>query len=817
MSADRNHDLKLTEWLETEVPTRLPVLPLVSTVLFPGGVLSLQVGIEANVQMIRALPEDQQMIAAFAQKGGDREHPTPDDLSEIGVIAMVVQRLPLAEDRYQVFLQGRQRVRRRDLQKEGVFYVADVEPIVPPELPADQSSQLMQKSISLFERLVETDRRYNDELLEVLQMNMSEGANLFGDLLSTFLPDLSLDQKQQLLETTDPLKRIEVLIGLMRTDLGKAHVDLELQREIQNSIKRRERESYLREQLRIIQDELGEGDSADREIDEYQRKIEELPIETDHRDQLLREISRLKMLSPASSDYAVIRGHLDTILSMPWSESSDTEVDLAEAEKILEERHYGLGKVRDRVLEFLAVLKLKGDLKGPILCFVGPPGVGKTSLGKAMADALGRRFVRMSVGGVTDESEIRGHRKTYIGAMPGKIIQSYVQVGVNNPLIMIDEIDKIGKDYRGDPSSALLEVLDPEQNSTFVDRYIEIPFDLSHTLFVATANALDWIPGPLRDRMEVIRLSGYTREEKLEIAKRHLLPKLLSDHGITEEQFQIEDEAIKTIIADYTAEAGVRILSQRLATVIRKIARKIATDGGEKTFQVEKSEIEEYLGLPQYEHEFAERQPEIGVTTGLAWTSYGGEIMFIEATMMPGNGRITVTGHLGEVMRESVQAAHSYVRSKAAELEIDAKRFSEFDIHIHFPAGAIPKDGPSAGVAIATTIASIAGEKPVRHDVAMTGEITLRGKVLSVGGIKEKVLAAQRAQIRTVVLPEGNRKDLTEVPEEVRDQLEFVFVSRVEDVWRQTLIPLYIVRDGGRKYDIREYEAEIGRDRPDAR
>ncbi|MBW3671472.1 MAG: endopeptidase La, partial [Acidobacteria bacterium] len=540
-------------------------------------------------------------------------------------------------------------------------------------------------------------------------------------------------------------------------------------------------------------------------------------IGADHRGQLLREISRLKMLSPASSDYAVIRGHLDTILSMPWSESSDTEVDLTEAEKILEERHYGLGKVRDRVLEFLAVLKLKGDLKGPILCFVGPPGVGKTSLGKAMADALGRRFVRMSVGGVTDESEIRGHRKTYIGAMPGKIIQSYVQVGVNNPLIMIDEIDKIGKDYRGDPSSALLEVLDPEQNFAFVDRYVEIPFDLSHTLFVATANALDWIPGPLRDRMEVIRLSGYTREEKLEIAKRHLLPKLLSDHGITEEQFQIEDEAVKTIIADYTAEAGVRILSQRLATVIRKVARKIATDGGKKSFQVQKSELEDYLGLAQYEHEFAERQPEIGVTTGLAWTSYGGEIMFIEATMMPGNGRITVTGHLGEVMRESVQAAHSYVRSKAAELEIDAKRFSEFDIHIHFPAGAIPKDGPSAGVAIATTIASIAGEKPVRHDVAMTGEITLRGKVLSVGGIKEKVLAAQRAQIRTVVLPEGNRKDLSEVPEEVRDQLEFVFVSRVEDVWRQTLIPLYIVRDGGRKYDIREYEAEIGRDRPDAR
>ncbi len=817
MSADRDRDLKLTEWLETEVPKRVPVLPLVSTVLFPGGVLSLQVGIESNVQMIRALPEDQQLVAAFAQKSGDRENPTPEDLSEIGVIAMIVQRLPLAEDRYQIFLQGRQRVRRKSLVKEGPFYIADVEPVTPAELSEDQSSQLMQKAVSLFERLVETDRRYNDELLEVLQMNMSEGPNLFADLLSSFIPDLSLDQKQELLESTDALRRIEILLGLMRTDLGKAHVDLELQREIQNSIKRRERESYLREQLRVIQDELGESQSADREIDTYQRKIEELPITQDHREQLLREVSRLRILSPASSDYAVIRGHLDTVLSLPWEGSSESTVDLAEAERILEERHYGLGKVRDRVVEFLAVLKLKGDLKGPILCFVGPPGVGKTSLGKAIADALGRRFVRMSVGGVTDESEIRGHRKTYIGAMPGKIIQSYIQVGVNNPLIMIDEIDKIGKDYRGDPSSALLEVLDPEQNSAFVDRYLEIPFDLSHTLFVATANALDWIPGPLRDRMEVIRLSGYTREEKLEIAKRHLLPKLLEDHGVTGEQFQIDDEAVQVIIASYTAEAGVRNLSQRLATVIRKVARNIATDGGESSFRVQASEIEDYLGLPQYEHEFAERQPEIGVTTGLAWTSYGGEIMFIEATMMPGNGRITVTGHLGEVMRESVQAAHSYVRSKAADLEIPEKRFSDFDIHIHFPAGAIPKDGPSAGVAIATTIASIAGEKPVRHDIAMTGEITLRGKVLSVGGIKEKVLAAQRAQIRTVILPEGNRKDLTEVPEEVRNQLEFIFVSKVEEVWQHALIPLYVVRDGGRKYDMREFEAEIGRERPDTK
>ncbi|HKO56657.1 MAG TPA: endopeptidase La, partial [Thermoanaerobaculia bacterium] len=437
------------------------------------------------------------------------------------------------------------------------------------------------------------------------------------------------------------------------------------------------------------------------------------------------------------------------------------------------------------------------------------PGVGKTSLGSAIADALGRKFVRMAVGGVTDESEIRGHRKTYIGAMPGKLIQSYVQVGVNNPLIMIDEIDKIGKDFRGDPASALLEVLDPKQNHAFVDRYLEIPYDLSHTLFICTANVLDSIPGPLRDRMEVIRLSGYTETEKLHIAKKHLTPELLENHGLVESQVTITDDAILTVIRDYTAEAGVRNLERKLATILRKIARKVAGgDGTEVHYAVENKDLEAYLGLPSFEHEFAERSPEIGVTTGLAWTQFGGEIMFIEATRMPGSGRTTVTGQLGDVMRESVTAAYSYVRSKANDLEIEDRIFTDHDVHIHFPAGAIPKDGPSAGVAIATCIASVMGERPVRHDVAMTGEITLRGKVLSVGGIKEKVMAAQRANIKTVVLPEGNRKDLTEVPAEVKEGLNFVFAERVEDVWKETLMPLYLVKATDRKYDEAEYQAD---------
>ena len=514
----------------------------------------------------------------------------------------------------------------------------------------------------------------------------------------------------------------------------------------------------------------------------------------------------------------MLRGHLDTVLQVPWTEKTEDRLDLQKAEESLNEKHHALDKVKERVLEFLAVMKLKGgDLKGPILCFVGPPGVGKTSLGAAIAEALGRKFVRMAVGGVTDESEIRGHRKTYIGAMPGKLIQSYIQVGVNNPLIMIDEIDKIGKDYRGDPASALLEVLDPKQNHTFVDRYLEIPYDLSHTLFICTANVLDTVPTPLRDRMEVIRLSGYTETEKVQIAKKHLIPELLENHGLARAKITVTDDAILGVIRDYTGEAGVRNMERKLATILRKIARKVAADGHE-VYAVDTKDLEGYLGLPSFEHEFAERHPEIGVTTGLAWTQFGGEIMFIEATRMPGSGRTTVTGQLGDVMRESVSAAYSYVRSKASDLEIEDRMFSEHDIHIHFPAGAIPKDGPSAGVAIATCIASVMGERPVRHDVAMTGEITLRGKVLSVGGIKEKVMAAQRANIKTIVLPEGNRKDLTEVPDDVKAGLNFVFAERVEDVWKEALIPLYIVRTRDRKYDEAEYKAERQKgERPEQR
>ena len=797
------------DWVELDVPSRLPIIPLVSSVLFPGGVLSLQVGIDRNVRLLKSLPDDQNLIAAFCQKTGDKENPRPEDLSQIGVLAAIVQRLPLSADRYQLFLQGRQRVELVQMLQNEPYFEARLREVAPKPIPKNiKTDVLMHRAMSLFEKLVESDSKYSKELLNILQMNIAEGPDTFADLLSGFV-NFPLEEKQLLLETVNPIERIELLNDWISRDLGRATVDRELQRQIQSSIDRRERETYLREQMRIIQDELGESNPAEREADTYRDRVEALPLSEDHKQTLRREVSRMGQLSASSSDYAVIKGHLDTVFQMPWTAHTEDRLDLAQAEEILDARHHGLEKVKERVLEFLAVLKLKGDLKGPILCFTGPPGVGKTSLGAAIAEALGRKFVRMAVGGVTDESEIRGHRKTYIGAMPGKLIASYNQVGVNNPLIMIDEIDKIGKDFRGDPASALLEVLDPKQNNAFVDRYLEIPFDLSHTLFICTANVLDMIPGPLRDRMEVIRLSGYTENEKLAIAKEHLVPELLENHGLTPEQVQLEDEAILLIVRDYTAESGVRNLERSLATVLRKIARKVATaEERQETYVVRRNDIESYLGLPKYEHEFAERHPEIGVTTGLAWTQFGGEIMFIEATRMPGNGRTTVTGQLGDVMRESVSAAYSYVRSKAHDLDIDDKKFGEHDIHIHFPAGAIPKDGPSAGVAIATCIASVMGERPVRHDVAMTGEITLRGKVLSVGGIKEKVMAAHRANIQTVVLPEGNRKDLQEVPEETRRNLTFVFAQRVEDVWKEALIPLYLARGEDRKYDEAEYRAD---------
>ncbi|MGK2856709.1 MAG: endopeptidase La [Thermoanaerobaculia bacterium] len=786
MSPTKPDELRPAEGIPEGIE-RVPVIPLSSAVLFPGSVLSLQVSSGKSLEALRSLSEGESLVGAFVQLRGDHDAPRPGDLCRVGVLASVVQKLPIAPDRVQLFLQGKARIRADEFLQNGTLLEARVwvAPRVEP-LDPETATRLVEKAGYLFEKLVESDERYGAELVGVIRSNLSSGAETVADLLSTFV-QANVDDKQSLLEALDPLERLEKVIRLMQKDLSRASIDRDVERQTQLSINRRERERYLREQLRVIQDELGDT-PADNEVDSYVERIDKLPLDDDHRLQLRREIQRLSLLSPGSSDYAVIRGHLDTVLQMPWTEATEDRLDIERAEELLDENHHGLREVKDRVLEFLSVLKLKGDLKGPILCFAGPPGVGKTSLGKSIADALGRKFVRLSVGGVTDESEIRGHRKTYVGAMPGKLVHSYIQVGTRNPLVMIDEIDKIGKDFRGDPASALLEVLDPQQNSSFTDRYLEVPFDLSHTLFITTANVLDDIPPALRDRLEIIRLAGYDETEKLQIAKRHLMPAILADHGLTPAYLQIDDEAMSSIICDYTAEAGVRELTRRMASIVRKVARKIVTEGLVSE-SVTQANLASYLGMVKFEHEFAGRAPEVGVATGLAWTSVGGEIMFIEATRMQGSGKTTVTGHLGEVMKESVQAAYSYVRSRAAELGIRESVFAEQDIHIHFPAGAIQKDGPSAGVAVATAIASIMSDRPIRHDVAMTGEITLRGKVLSIGGVKEKLIAARRAHIARVVVPMGNRKDLAELHGDVRSGLEIVFAERVEDAWREALMP----------------------------
>jgi ATP-dependent Lon protease len=789
----------------------IPVLTLGSAVLFPGVVLSLQMPEEA-VPVRGGGPGGDEVVAVFRSSlETTRAESIP--VAAVGVRATIVQRLAIGGARCQIVLQAGERVIIDRIVDPGPelpleAFVTEIRP--PPTVPRASEDRLVEKLLLLLEELVEVDGRYSEDVIGVASSSRAHGAGRVADLVANYL-QVPLEDKYSVLETLDPVDRLTAVTGLIQRDLRRAMLDREVEREAQISIASKDRERYLREQIRVIQDELGEGGS-DTDLEEYAERIELLPVDDDWKTLLKREATRMGQLPPGSSDYSVIRGHLDTVLQMPWSLATRDRIDLEEAETLLEANHHGLREVKERVLEFLAVVKLKGDLRGPILCFAGPPGVGKTSLGESIARALGRKFIRLSVGGMTDESEIRGHRKTYVGSMPGKIVNGYLQAAVNNPLVMIDEIDKVGKDFRGDPASSLLEVLDPEQNRRFVDRYLEVPFDLSHTLFIVTANVLDDIPGPLRDRLEIIRLAGYTETEKLQIAKRHLVPGIVTEHGLREDRVAFDDDAMLSIIREYTAEAGVRELSRKISSIARKAARAVAS-GRDTAIRVTTSNLPDFLGIPVYECEFAQRAPEIGVATGLAWTTFGGEILFIEATRMEGSGKTIVTGHLGDVMKESVQTAYSYVRSRARELGIADDAFDRSDLHVHFPAGAIRKDGPSAGVAIATTIASLMAERPIRHDVAMTGELTLRGKVLSVGGIKEKVIAARRARIGKVILPMGNRKDLSEVEEEVKADLEFVFAERVEDVWKEALIPVFVVApERRRKYDEAEFAADRARD-----
>ncbi|MCC6318341.1 MAG: endopeptidase La [Gemmatimonadaceae bacterium] len=778
------------EILGQELPPQLPLMALRSTIVYPLGTIAVQMGAPENLALLRA-NEDPGLIVALVVTGGDAEDPVENQrfVGRVGVAARVHERINLPGDTVQITLQGLRRISIESIEQEAPYVIAGVRPA--RDLPADPNDldDLVARIVSAAETLADLVERIPDEVPQILKMNVSDPGR-FADLAATNM-NFRISDKDEVLQRLDIGQRLRFILSRLEREVARARVMEDVKKQTEVKIEQHQREFYLRQQLRAIQAELGETDPGEKEAIELLKKVDEARLPERVGQEARRETERLRMLSPASSEYQVIRNYLDWILSLPWHKrSGDEQIELARVELALEGKHYGLNEAKERIIEFLAVRKLRGgDPHGPILCFVGPPGTGKTSLGEAIATSIGRSFYRIAVGGVRDEAEIRGHRRTYVGAMPGLLIQALRRVGLRDPVLMIDEIDKMsGGGASGDPTAAMLEVLDPSQNHDFVDHYLNLPFDLSSVLFICTANNLFDIPAPLRDRMEVIRIAGYTVEEKVEIAWRYLIPRLLEEHGITDKDIQFTDEVLGFVSSRYSREAGLRNFERNLAAIMRKRARRKA-DGEEGAWVVDNALVEHHLGVPKHAMEEAEKEPEIGTVTGLAWTSLGGDIMTIEALRMPGSGKLTVTGQLGDVMRESVDAALSFVRSRADALNVGDREFKETDFHIHFPAGAVPKDGPSAGVAVTLALASVLSRRPVRRDVAMTGEVTLRGRVLEIGGVKEKTLAAYRAGLREVILPAGNQKDLRDVPEEVRKNMAFTFVSAMDEVLRHALLP----------------------------
>jgi len=766
-----------------EIPGEVPILPLRDTVIYPFMVSPLFVARKKSIKLIDDVLLGNRILGLVAQKKAEIENPTPDDLYEYGTVATVLKMLKFPDGSIRVLVQGLSRMKILKYTQEEPYFKAKIRPL---EDIIEKSTELeaLARNISIqFQKVVSLVPQLPEEL-QVVVVNMTHPGKL-ADLVASNL-NLSLEEKQTILETLDVKTRLEKLTVYLTRELEVLEIGSKIQSQVQTELSKSQREYFLREQLKAIQKELGEADERTMEINELREKIKAAKMPEQAEKEAYRELDRLAKMPPGAAEYTVARTYLDWLVSLPWSVSTEDNLDIAQAKKVLDEDHYNLEKVKERILEYLAVRKLKKDMKGPILCFVGPPGVGKTSLGKSIARALGRKFCRISLGGVRDEAEIRGHRRTYIGALPGRIIQGLRNAGSNNPVFMIDEVDKIGADFRGDPSSALLEVLDPEQNNSFSDHYLDVPFDLSKVMFITTANLLDPIPPALRDRMEVLELPGYTEEEKVKIAQQYLIPKQLNEHGLNKDQLSFEEEAIKKIIREYTREAGLRNLEREIAAICRRVAKEVAEGKTEKRL-ITADSISEFLGPIKFFSEVAERTEEPGVATGVAWTPAGGDILFVESTKMKGKKGLTLTGHLGDVMRESAQAALSYIRSKASELGIQEDFFEKYDLHIHVPAGAIPKDGPSAGVTIATSLLSLLTERPVRSDIAMTGEITLRGKVLPVGGIKEKILAAKRAGIKKVIMPKKNEKDLEEVPKSARDEMEFYFVENLDQVFELAL------------------------------
>lgn len=771
---------------QQDLPETLPILALRNTVLFPGVVLPITVGRDTSLKLVKDAFSTDRMIGVVAQRSPDVENPTPDDLFAFGTAATILKLIKMPDGTKSIVIQGQRRFQTSAYTQEEPYFRAKITPI-EEDFERDQIElQARIRSIKdLAIQIVNLSPNLPSEAAYAIQ-NIESPAFLIHFIASNL--QIEVEEKQELLETLPLLERADLVLKHLNRELQVLHLSEEIRSRVKSDVDQQQREFLLRQQMKAIQEELGEGEGGGADVMELRDRAKKKNLPEHVRETISKELDKLGRTNPASPDYAVTRNYVDWILDLPWTEYSEDHLDLKRAQEILNEDHYGLEQVKKRIIEYLAVLKLKGDMKAPILCFYGPPGVGKTSLGKSIARSIGREFVRMSLGGVRDEAEIRGHRRTYVGALPGRIIQGIKKAGTANPVFMLDEVDKLGSDFRGDPSSALLEVLDPEQNNAFNDHYLELDYDLSKVLFIATANYLEQIPAPLRDRMELIEITGYTQEEKLAIAKQYLVPRQVEHNGLKEDQFDITDGAIGALIDGYTRESGVRQLERTIGSVARGVARKVAV-GEVESEKVTKRDVEEFIGQRKYFSDVAERTEVPGVATGLAWTPVGGDILFIEASASRGSGRMILTGQLGDVMKESAQAALSYVKAHADRLGIPLDAFRYWDLHVHVPAGAIPKDGPSAGIAMLSALTSIYTQRCINHSVAMTGEITLRGMVLPVGGIKEKVLAAKRAGIETVILPDKNKKDISEIDGKALKGLTVKHVKRMEEVLDLVLEP----------------------------
>lgn len=777
--------IEIEEEQQIVIPNKLPLLPVRDIVIFPYMVLPLFVGREMSIKAIEDALAGNRMIFLVAQKLLDVENPEPKDIYNIGTVGMIMRMLKLPDGRIKILVQGIAKAKIQEYVQKEPYYQVNIDRITEEKVPEVtlEIEALMRTIKEQVEKMITLGKIIIPDIMVVVE-NIDDPGRLADIIVSNL--GLKVDAAQEVLEIISPVVRLKKVNEILNKELEVLSMQQKIQAEARGEIDKTQREYYLREQLKAIQKELGESDDRAEEISEFKKRIEEAKMPEKVAKESEKQLKRLERMHPDTAEASTVRTYLEWLVELPWSRSTKDNLDIKAASKILNAEHYDLEKVKERILEYLGVRKLKEKMKGPILCFVGPPGVGKTSLGRSIARSLGREFVRISLGGIRDEAEIRGHRRTYVGALPGRIIQGIKQADSRNPVFMLDEVDKIGADYRGDPSAALLEVLDPEQNHAFSDHYLGVPFDLSDVMFITTANITDPIPAALKDRMEVIELSGYTEEEKAGIARNFLIPKQLEEHGITEKNVNISDTALKQLIAQYTREAGVRNLEREIANVFRKVAKMIA-EGKMKRYQISPPNLHKYLGVPKFLPEVEQEKDTIGVATGLAWTEAGGDIIYVEATIMKGKGSLTLTGHLGDVMKESAQAALSYIRSAAKSLDIKDDAFSKYDIHIHVPAGAIPKDGPSAGITMASAIASVFTGFPLDKEVAMTGEITLRGRVLPIGGLKEKALAARRFGIKTVILPKRNEKDLEDVPKNVRKNMNFVFVETMDDVLKAAL------------------------------